>query len=180
MPMNGEQVRNALNKVGTGGRGEVEALHAILMDLYLKHDHQQAAIVALAREAKKLRAATEELVRRAIGQSAAESGAPDAAPVAEAAPPPRGGVRIGADGNPLSPDQAAAEEVMDAAIAAGGSAPAASAAPPSSDLIPRRGNLTSVPAPQGAGTRIGADGTPVSPEQEAVEQLMDAAAGPRP
>lgn len=148
-----------------------------------------------------------------MAQASGEQPQADAAPAVSPPPQPSApakfsptGERLGADGTPLSPEQAAIEALMDSAEvvpeAAPAPAPAPAVAPKPAAPAPRQAPPSSVrkqgqgqsrpqqppprqrpvappavppPAVPQAETRVGADGTPLSPEQAAIEAQMDQA-----
>ena len=154
----------------------------------------EAFILQKAEHIEKLEAAIRFLAAKCkaagiLDGAAAPAEAVGADGTAPAVPPFGNGTRIGADGQPLSPQQQAVEEAMDAAIAAGGGqvAPpprqtpvqAATGTTSGRPLPPRGGvrvNPSAPPPSEPTGERIGADGTPITdPQQLAAEAAMDAA-----
>ncbi len=152
MTMKSDEVKNLLANIANESPELLTATqNTILLELYQRFERLEADYLKTRIRLVKLR----DFVKAQLGAPAESvEGAP--APTM----PPRGGVRLGADGQPITdPAQLAAEEAMDAAAGTSSAAPAASA--------PRRG-----------GTRVGADGQPITdPSQLAAEEAMDAAMG---
>ena len=147
------------------------------------------------------RAERAETALRFVAAKCKAAGILDGAPQAQAEPEgevvenvagPINGTRVGADGQPMSPQQQSVEEAMDAAIQAGGgqvapqpkTRPTGAAPVPGQKPLPPRGGVRMPPpgaeaapvVPQDGGTRIGADGSPITdPQQLAAEAAMDAA-----
>lgn len=173
-----EQVKNLLENVYKEKPEKwVAAVQTIFVDFAqrletLEKDHAvtRKGAVQLAKEAKEQRGFFAELKARLTAAAGGEAGEPagEVAPSdAEPAPAPAstaGGVRVGADGTPLTPEQIAIEDAMDAAT---GAAPAAPAAPQ-----PRRRGKAAPSTSNGS--------LPTDPEarQAAIEEQMNAAAGP--
>ena len=135
------------------------AINTMVVDLYTKLDALVPLIGRHHQAIPKLHSDLKAIAQAMSGGPApAAAGNGEQAMVPVAGGPQRGGVRVGADGNPITdPVQLAAEEAMDAAA---GPAPGGGA-----------------PAPAG-GPLIGADGQPITdPAQIAAEQAMNAALG---
>ncbi|KKW46510.1 MAG: hypothetical protein UY96_C0003G0013 [Parcubacteria group bacterium GW2011_GWB1_56_8] len=181
------QARAALDKAEReGGDNAWLVVKSLIADLYKRLDLLEAehaktrkGAIALAKENKAFGEIFQSIAqRRGVMSPVSEPEAVEGDNTGEtvgAAASIAGEVRIGADGTPMSPEQAATEAEMDAAmgIAPGPTAPAA--------LVRRNGNGNGnkrrVPAPPQ--TRVGADGKPLDAAQAEAEAMMDAAAGPR-
>lgn len=91
------------------------------------------------------------------------------------APAPSGKPRVGANGEPLSPQEAAVEEMMDSAVVdnegSGIAPPQAGGKPAGRRLVPQRPQI--VGGSNGGGVRTGADGRVLTPQEAAVEDMMD-------
>lgn len=152
MPLTGQQRAELLKKAEAGGGEGLRAILDMIVDLYLRTD-------PVVSDRPKVRKVIEKLATNAGLLPGKNGGAQRVQGGGEAPLPPRGGVRMGANGEPLDPAQQALEEQMDAAIGGGGG-----------------GGQTAAPGPTyDGGVRLGADGTPLSPEQQAIEEQMDAA-----
>jgi hypothetical protein len=141
-------------------------VQTLLVDVIEEHNKTRRGASVLAKESREFTEFFKMLKAQHMGGSAEVAGdAPAEAPL-----PPRGGVRLGADGEPLDAERAAIEAQMDAAI---GVQPPAQVAPSRNGNGPRR------QAPAAPTTRLGADGQPLDDAQAAIEAQMDEAAGPR-
>jgi hypothetical protein len=173
LALTGDVVRAAFARMEEDMKSNPQAWYPMLTSMVValadKLDVVTKVAIGSAREVQKYRKIFEALAQQV---EASQGGAtPSDAPQAPAAPATNeSGERLGADGTPLSPEQAAIEAQMDAAIGSAPATPAPTGAPG------RRGRgRAKVAAPPVE--RLGADGTPLSPEQAAIEAEMDAAMG---
>lgn len=162
-----EQIaKSALDRVRQEGLEKGwPVVEGLILHLYQRLDRLHYAMSLLANEHKVIKNAI-------LGEGAAmappsDGGGYDTAVAGEASR-----VRLGADGTPISAEQAAAEDAMDAAAGPRGGGPVSAPVQNGGKSVRMQAPITE--------TRIGADGTPLSPEQEAIERQMDEAAGPRP
>ena len=152
-----QHVRAAIEGFERAGGESWPFVKSLIVDLYTGLDKYRQVLQILAKESKDIR----EMLA-AVGRVAPTEGAISEAPVAAPS--------VGADGSPIDATQAAAEAAMDAAA---GPHPMSSAA---QSRAPKRGNGGGRRPPQAAPEiRIGADGTPMTPEESAIEAQMDAA-----
>lgn len=137
-------------------------------------------VIAALRKAEELETNLKRLVYALLKQGVIKAPGASAAP-AEAAgdptaapgvPPGSGAPRKGADGRDLTPQEAAIEEMMD-------NAPVDNSQPPpaiAGQGPPRRFAKPGAAAPANGGSqRVGADGKPLTPQEAAIEEMMDAA-----
>lgn len=116
-------------------------------------------------------------VAQKAGVVSAPSAVAGAAAEVAGAPAPSGKQRVGANGEPLSPQEAAVEEMMDGAVVdnegSGIAPPQAAGKPAGRRLVPQRPQI--VGGGNGGGTRTGADGRILTPQEAEIEDMMDTA-----
>lgn len=174
-----EIAKAALDRLREENKGVHPIVEGLILGAYERLDKLHHAMYLIAQEHRQIR----EVIMG--GAATVENGGAETVAGDMPAAPT---VRLGADGNPLTGAQLAAEEAMDAAAGPRDGVQAAPAPMP----VKRNGNGPQRPMPPRGGvrmppaaeapiteTRLGADGNPLSPEQEAAERAMDEAAGPR-
>jgi hypothetical protein len=179
MALTAELARNAINRMEKVAPEQHWLLmKSLLIDAIERIDKLEAShavtregAMALATEFKDIRdffggLQNEFVAAQTRGIAAPPAAAAPAAPDEAVAGPD---VRLGSDGGPLTPEQLAAEEVMDAATDAA-RAPAPTATPANGGTTPPRGGVRVAPK----------SGAIDDNEQAEIERLMDQAAGPRP
>ena len=171
LALTGDTIRAALTRVEEDMKTNPSAWYPVLTSMVValadKVDVVTNLAITSARAVQEYKKIFEALMQQS---QASQSGTPLEAVAQQvpAAPVPTG-PRTGADGTPLSDDQAAIEAQMDTAIGAMGTE---QPAPPAqgSSLVPLRGGAR--PAPK---RRVTAAGEVTDPAQLAAEELMDAA-----